>query len=84
MDAMMEAWAIDDATAFLIGGLIMENEPVTADDVEGLQRLYATSFPSRELDTIRLGGADNAGQEVLCVRLTVPFGVAFNNTERAT
>lgn len=83
MDAMLEAWTIDDDTALWIGGIIMENNPiVSTDGIGGLQRCDATVFPDRENDTIRLGGTDNAGQEILCVRVFVPMQVAFGNTER--
>lgn len=83
MDAMLEAWTIDDDTALWIGGIIMEHNPiVSTDGIGGLQRCDATAFPDRENDTIRLGGTDNAGQEILCVRVFVPMQVAFGNTER--
>lgn len=82
MEANLEAFCTDDETALMVGGLVMENEPVLAEDVEGLARLYVTAFPSREMDVIRLGGDANAGQEVLGVRLTVSMMAAFGNVER--
>lgn len=82
MDAMLEAWCPTDELALWIGGTIMDNEPVVSTDVDGLLRLYVTAFPSREPDMIRLGGDDNAGQEILCVRLTVPMKAAFSNVEQ--
>jgi len=83
MNGLIELWADSDATAMMLGGLIMEHEPVTsADGIAGLQRMYATDWPSREPDLIRLAGDDDAGQEILCVRLTVPIVAAFYNTDR--
>jgi len=83
MNGLIELWADSDATAMMLGGMIMEHEPVTeADGIAGLQRMYATDWPSREPDVIRLAGDDDAGQEILCVRLTVPIVAAFYNTDR--
>ena len=83
MDAMLEAWTMEEETAMWIGGIVMQNAPITiADGIDGLQRCDVVAFPDREPDTIRLGGADNAGQEILCVRLFVPMQVAFGNAER--
>jgi len=83
MNGQIELWADSDATAMRIGGLIMDNEPVLeSDGIPGLQRMYATEYPSREPDTIMLGGDDDAGQEILCVRLTVPIVAVFYNTDR--
>jgi hypothetical protein len=84
MDALFEAWTTSDDTAMWLGGLIFTNTPVVSTDVPGLARLYPTSFPVREPDSIRLGGDDNAGQEILCVRLTVNMQAAFGNTDRRT
>ena len=82
MDALLEAWAADDDTAMWLGGIVEENQPVLASDVPGLERLYTTSFPSRDMDTLRLGGTDNAGQDILVVRVTIPMIAVFSNTDR--
>ena len=80
MDASFEAWGIDDDAMMQVGGLIEESCPVlSTDGVPGLLRLDAVGFPSREPDMIRLAGADDAGREILCVRLTVPMRAAFGN-----
>lgn len=80
MDALFEAWGISDDVIMIVGGTIEENTPICADDgVPGLLRLDTVAYPSREPDTIRLGGEANAGQDILCVRLTIPMQVAFGN-----
>lgn len=80
MDATFEAWGASDDAMMLVGGVIEESTPVlSTDGIPGLVRLDATAWPSREPDSIRLGGDDNAGQEILCVRLTIPMRVAFGN-----
>lgn len=84
MDGLFEAWCLSDDTAMEIGGIIMQNNPVLSTDVAGLSRCQATGYPAREPDVIRLSDESNAGQEVLCVRLFVPFQVAFSNTEQRT
>lgn len=83
MNGTIELWADSDETAMMLGGLVMEHEPVLeTDGIKGLQMMYATEWPTREPDVIRLAGKDDAGQEVLCVRLVVPIVAAFYNTDR--
>ena len=61
MDGLMECWTTSDDTAMWLGGIIMHSQPIVSTDVPGLQRCYASEYPSREPDMIKLGGDDNAG-----------------------
>lgn len=79
MDAEFTAICSDDATALEVGGAVWQALPALAADVAGLVRLFPTAHPSRERALVNFGGAENAGQERVAFRLTVPLRAVFGN-----
>ena len=82
MPGILEAWCIKEDMAFQIGGLIEDNDPITGTDVPGIARCYAINHPDYEDAVISISGADDAGQEVLGVRIWSDMVCAFGNMDR--
>lgn len=85
MDASFRAICTTDDVAMLVGGVLVNALPATsADNINGLARLYPTEFPSREKTTERVFNTDRAGDERIFFEVTLPLVAAFSNVERMT
>lgn len=83
MDAVFQAWATTDYLSKQIAGAVLDALPVTpSDGVDGLARLYYTSWPTREWVTRGVLNDQRAGDERRFVQLTLTMECAFGNVPR--
>jgi len=81
MDAEFMAVCTSDNIAKEVGGTIMGILPANNDDIAGLGRLYATSFPAIERTTRSVVTDQDAGQERVFFEVRIQMRAVFSNME---